>query len=335
MQKIKVGVVGLGYWGPNYVRNFHKHPQVDTVYCCDLSESALLKIKHHYPLLHITKNYQDLIDNPEIDIIAIATPPISHFKIASDALKAGKHVLLAKPLTTNLSDAKELLRLAKKGGLLMHSDLTYLYSNPVNYIKDAVDKDKLGKPVFYDSIRSNAGPIRNDANVIWDLAPHDLAILDHIFHLKPKSVLATGSKHYKKSTTEEMAHIALTFPNDFVAHIHMSWLSPVKMRAITLSGTKQMIHFDDVQPEDKIRVYDSQIIEVKEKSSARKLFYRNGDVLIPKLKTDEALFIEFDEIINQILNDKIDYLNAKISLGVIEILEACDRSIKEKRLIRL
>lgn len=335
MHKVRVGVVGLGYWGPNYVRNFHKHPAVETIHCCDLSETSLLKIKHQYPLLETVKDYQQLVNNPEIDIIAIATPPISHFKIASDALKAGKHVLLAKPLTTTLKDAKELLKLAQKRKLLMHSDLTYLYSNPVKFIKEMVKENKLGKPVFYSSIRANAGPIRNDANVIWDLAPHDLAILDKLFDLKPKSVLATGSKHYKKSTTEELAHITLTYPNNFVAHIHLSWLSPIKMRTITISGTKQMVYFDDGEPEEKIRIFDSQIVDIKEKSSARKLFYRNGDVLIPKLKSDEALYIEFDEILMQIINDKINYDNAKTSLEVIRILEACNRSIKENRQVNL
>ncbi len=335
MKKLQVGVIGLGYWGPNYVRNFHNHPKSQVTWACDLSDTFLQKIQHQYPLVKLTKNFQDLLDDESLDLIAIATPPKSHFKIGSLALKAGKHIILAKPLTTNFSDAQNLFILAKKKKLLLQSDLTYLYSEPLRIIKQEIDKNKLGKPVFFDSIRANAGPIRDDANVIWDLAPHDLAILDYLFGLLPTSVLATGSKHYSKSTTEEIAHIVLTYPDNFTADIHLSWLSPVKMRSIIISGTKEMIHFDDAHPDEKVRIYDSQIIDVHEKNSARKLYYKNGNILISKLDNKEALYTEIDQIINYILNNSINYQNAELSLRVIKILELCDRSLSENKHILL
>lgn len=335
MLKIKVGVIGLGYWGPNYIRNFHRHPLSEISWGCDIDERYLQKIHCDYPLIKLTNKFQDLLKDPALDLIAIATPPKSHYQLATAALNAGKHVILAKPLTTNLRDAKKLLNLARKKKLLLQSDLTYLYSSSIRALKKTIVKGAFGQPVYFDSIRANAGPIRDDANVIWDLAPHDLAILDFLFNLKPKTVFASGSKHYKKSITEEMAHIILTYPKNFVAHIHLSWLSPIKTRTITLSGSKKMIFFNDSLPEEKLRIYDSQIIDVEDKSSSRKLFYQNGDITIPNLKNDEPLFTEVDEIITNIRKNKINYQNAQLSVRIIKILEAIDKSLSQHKTINL
>lgn len=328
MKKIKVGIIGLGYWGPNYVRNFHKHPQAEVLWVCDLSKQTLEKISHQYPLAKITDDYKQILSDDQVDIVAIATPPKTHYKIAKDSLTAGKHVMLAKPLTTKLSTSSELLRIASKKNLLLHGDLTYLYTASIKAIKEFLDRGLIGKVLYYDSVRSNAGPIRDDASVIWDLAPHDLSIIDYLFKLTPKKVSAVASKHHQTSTTEELAHITITYENGFVAHIHLSWLSPVKLRTTYIAGTQKMILFDDVEMDEKIKVYDNKISTPKAKITYDRPFYRSGDIIIPKLEHEEGLYTEATDIINQLNSTKINYRNAHLNLRVINILEACDKSLK-------
>lgn len=335
MKKIRVGIIGLGYWGPNYVRNFHKHNQSEVIWACDLSKTSLQKIQYQYPLVKTTPNYQDILNDLTIDCIAIATPPETHYKIAKDSLNSNKHVMLAKPLTTKLSGSKELLKIAKNKKLLLHGDLTYLYTASIKAIKEFLDRDLIGDILYYDSVRSNAGPIRDDASVIWDLAPHDLSIIDYLFKLKPLTVLAVGSKFHQQSTTEELAHITITYSNNFVAHIHLSWLSPVKLRTTYIAGTRKMILFDDVEMDEKIKVYDNQISIPREEITYDRPFYRSGDIIIPKLEHKEGLYVEADEIIKQIITSLIKYQNAEMNLRIIELLEACDQSLQQNRMIRL
>lgn len=325
---IKVGVIGLGYWGPNFVRNFIRHPSTDIVWACDLSSKARNEIHSYYPQIKLTDDYQQILSDPEVDLVMVVTPPETHFEIAKAVLNSNKHVLIAKPITVNSQEAKKLLQLAKKKGLLIYGDLTYLFTGAVREIKNFVQKNGIGKPLYYDSTRANLGLIQKEVNVIWDLAPHDLAIIDNCFGFTPQKVFATASKHFTNSKNYEMAHITINYSNNFIAHIHVSWLSPIKMRTVLIGGTKKMIYFDDVEPDEKVKIYDKGIDVSAEDISYMKPVYRSGDVVIPKLKVEEAIYLEIEEIASQILKKKVNYQNAELNISIVSLLEACDKSIK-------
>ncbi len=331
--KLNVGVIGLGYWGPNYVRNFMAHFKTDVISACDLSEKLLQKIGKHYPHLKLTTDYKELLKDTKINLIAIATPPETHYEIAKNALLAGKHVLIAKPLATKSSQAKQLVKIAKENKLLLHCDLTYLYTSAVKTIRDLIQNKNIGEPLYYDSTRSNLGLIQKDVNVIWDLAPHDLSILSFCFDLKPEKVFCTGSKHHGANTKEEMAHITIYYPHNFIAHIHVSWISPVKLRTILIGGSKKMIFYNDVEPHEKIKLYDKGVSISPESITTSKPIYRSGNIVIPKLNNEEALYLEIEEISDQIRKNQISYTNAKLNIDIINLLEKCDESLKKGKTI--
>lgn len=332
--KFTVGVIGLGYWGPNYIRNFIRNQQTDVTWGCDFKDTALKDIYKTYPGLKLTKDHRELLNDPALACVAIATPPETHFEIAKAALSANKHVFVAKPLTMGSTQAVHLLKLAEKKKLLLHGDLTYLYTGAVRLIKDRIAKEEIGKPLYYDSTRSNLGLIQKDVNVIWDLAIHDLAIIDYCFGLKPLKVSVVASKHFGNSKTEELAHITINYVNDFIAHIQVSWISPVKLRTILIGGSKKMIFFNDVEPDEKVKIYDKGI-ESTGKTTPFKPAYRSGDVVIPKIDNEEALYLETKDIINQISSKNLSYSNAKLNIKIIHILEACDESLRKDKLISL
>ncbi|OGE36539.1 hypothetical protein A3B45_00455 [Candidatus Daviesbacteria bacterium RIFCSPLOWO2_01_FULL_39_12] len=326
--KLKVGVIGLGYWGPNFVRNFIRYERTQLVWVCDISEKALKKTCQGYPYLKSTQNYHDLLKDNSLDLIIITTPPNSHYIIAKKALEAKKHVIVAKPLALSSKGANDLLKLANENNLLLHTDLTYLYTAAVRTIKNLIDKGAVGNPLYYDSIRTNLGLIQQDVNVIWDLAIHDLSIIDYWFNLKPEKVFAVASKHNENSKTEEMAHISVTYQNHFIAHIHVSWLSPVKIRTTLVGGTNKMVYFDDLQPDEKIKIYDKGVKIASDSITPFKPAYRSGNIITPTLSQEEALFLEIRDTTNQIMRKSINYLNAQLSIRILKILEACDKSIK-------
>lgn len=326
--QIKVGIIGLGYWGPNYIRNFIKHDNVKVAWICDISEPSLKSIKKQYPNIQSTKDYKDIIKDKTVNVVAIATPPQSHYQLANDSLLADKHVLIAKPLATSTKNAEKLLEIAKERNLFLMGDLTFLYSNGIREIKKQIKQGTIGKPLYYDSTRSNLGLIQKDVNVIWDLAPHDLSIINYCFGLKAKKVLAVASKHYTHSKGHELAHITIEYTSNFIAHIHLSWLSPIKLRTIFVGGTKKMMYFNDIEPDEKVRIYDKQVTIPSEKITPFKPVYRTGDVLIPKIGNDEALQLEIQDFIDHILNKKFDYENAQLNVDIVNILEACDKSLK-------
>lgn len=327
--KLAVGVIGLGYWGPNYVRNFVSQEHTQIVWGCDTSDAALAKTSRLYPQLRLTKDYKEVLKDPSIDLVAIATPPKSHFEIAKAALESGKHVLLAKPLTTSSKDAEKLIKIAKKKKLLLHCDLTYIYTGAVRKMKNLIEDGTIGDLLYYDSTRTNLGLIQEEADVLWDLAVHDLAILSYCFGTRPQKISATASRHFKNSRSFEMAHITLEYANNFIAHIHVSWLSPVKIRTILVGGTKKMIYFDDVQPDEKIRIYDKGVEIQSEDVSPFRPVYRSGDILIPKVSNEEAIAVEFKEIIDMLLHNKINYSTSEMSIEIIKILEECKEFLKK------
>lgn len=325
--KLKVGIIGLGYWGPNYVRNFKKNPSTEVAWCCDISQAALDSVKLEYPEIQLTKDYTEILRDTSVDCIAIATPPENHYKIAKDALLAGKHIFIAKPLATNYSDALKLVRLAKKKNLVLFSDFTYLYTKSVEFIKNYIKHDGIGNPLYYDSVRSNLGIIQKSVNVIWDLAPHDLAIIDFCFGLNPKKVFAIGSKHYKSSVNEEMAHITITYENNFVAHIHVSWLSPIKLRTILIGGSKKMVYFNDVVEDEKVKIYNKGVDIPKKQVTPFKPLYRIGDIVVPRISSAEALYSEVNDFVKKINRKKFNNEDSARELRIIRILEACDESL--------
>ncbi len=333
--KIKVGVIGLGYWGPNYLRNFTRYEQYEVVYICDSNIQKLKAVSKIYPYIKAVDNYKEMLNAKTLDLVAIATPPSTHYEIAKNCLNSGRHVLIAKPMATSSIKVMELLKIAKREKLLLHGDLTFLYNPEIREIKNTIKKGQIGKPLYYDSTRTNLGLIQQNVNVLWDLAIHDLSILDYCFGFKPKSVFAVASKHIKNSQMFEMAHITINYANNFIAHIHVSWLSPVKIRTILIGGTQKMIAYDDVDPDEKIKIYSKGVEIQSDKITPFKPMYRSGEIVIPKVDNEESLFVEVKELSSLILKKKFDYSNALINVKTLKILEACDKSIKQNSIVNL
>lgn len=330
---IRVGVIGLGYWGPNLLRNFCQTRSCQAKYGCDLDSNILQKFTFQYPLVTFTDNYEDLLQDPELEAIAIATPTSTHFDLAKLALEHGKHVLVAKPLAQLVEECRLLIKLAEKTKLVLAVDHTFLFSGAVRKIKELIQNHELGDIYYFDSERINLGLIQQDANVIWDLAPHDLSILNYILaERQPIKVFAVGSKHIN-SKVEEMAHITIWFDGGLVGHIHVSWLSPVKLRKTLIGGSEKMLIYNDLEPHEKVRIYDkgAYLNEVTPFEPA----YRSGDVYIPKLDTTEPLKKEIEHFINCIEGKEKPLVGGPAGLAVVEVLAACDRSLRKGKAVDL
>jgi predicted dehydrogenase len=330
---INVGVIGLGYWGPNLVRNFYTNINSSVNYCCDLLDENIEKTKEKFPTASFTKDHFDILGDNEIDLICIATPPETHFRLARDALEHGKHVLVEKPMTTTVKEGKKLIEIANKAEKLLMVDHTFVFSPPVIKIKGLIGN--IGDPLYFDSERVNLGLLQKDVNVIWDLAPHDFSILTYLFPgLVPKSLQVTASRQVHPKY-EDIAHILIEYENGFSAHIHVSWLSPVKIRKTIIGGNKKMIWYDDVDPFEKVKLYDSGIdMEVLDESPFFPS-YRKGDILIPKLENKEPLSNEVENVVGSILGKVKPIVDGNEGLKVVKLLEACDRSLKNKKRIKI
>ncbi len=321
MKKIKVGIIGLGYWGPNLVRNFSNHDGFSVTRGADLIDANLEKIKKELPLISLTKNSDELFNDPDIDLIVIATPPETHHQLALKALNHGKNIWVEKPFTTKYEDAKEVVDLAKSLNLYVHIDFPFIFSGPVKKIKSILDKKIIGKPYYFDSIRTNLGNIQSKVDVIWDLAPHDLSIIFYLFpEFSFKNLHYNGSSHIKHNNLSQIANLVLDFSDDFTAYIHLSWLSPVKTRLITIGGSKQMVVFDDVQPSEKIKVYDKNIEIEKTEVTPFKPVYRTGDIWVPALDQTEALFSAVSYVYEQLQQKTKGTMTSDIALKVLTIL---------------
>jgi predicted dehydrogenase len=266
--------VGCGYWGPGLVRNFYENDLVELKYICDLQPERLAKLKKRYPTVIATTQYSDLLNDPELDAIAVATPVDSHYKLAKAALEAGKSVLVEKPMCTTSQQCLDLVATAEDRGLTLMVDHTFVYHPAVRQIKEIIDRGELGKILYFDSTRVNLGLFQSDVNVIWDLAPHDLSMIDFLLGQTPISVSAFGSCH-AGNDIEDIAYISLEFEDNLIAHLNVSWLSPVKLRHVMIGGTKKMILFDDLQPAEKIRVYDKGI-SVTQPTSDENRYHRGA-----------------------------------------------------------
>jgi predicted dehydrogenase len=327
-RKIKLGIVGLGYWGPNLLRNFLKINQAQVVLVCDQDGGRLQKTQSSYPQLAYTDKAQDIFVNPEIEAVCLCTPLATHFTLAGQALRAGKHVLVEKPLTQTSQQAKNLINLAKVKNKILMVDHTFIYSLPVVKIKELIEQKVLGKLYYFDSQRINLGLVRPDSNVIFDLAPHDLSILDFWFgNQMPNLVVALGTRHLHH-THEDTAHILLEYPGGLVGHIYVSWLSPLKVRRMLVGGDKKMVFYDDVEPSEKIKLYDKSVTMQPNKITPFNPFYRDGDVLIPKLDQVEPLEKVCQHFIDCIVNKQQPLSDGLSGWRVAKILEAINLSLK-------
>ena len=333
-KKTKIGIIGLGYWGPNLVRNFIAlSEETEVLIACDLLDKNLEKIKNNYPKINLTKNYKEVLSNSRIDAVAIATPVATHHQLAKESLEQGKHVLVEKPMTSTVKESEELINLAKNKGLILMVDHTFLYTGAVRKIKEIIDSGKLGNIYYFDSERINLGLIQSDVNVIWDLAPHDISIMNYLLKGQPLSVQAIGSNYY--GDLKEIAHLIVKYSNDLIGHIHVSWLSPIKIRKVLIGGSKKMILYNDVEPVEKIKVYDRKIdINLKGETPTAPI-YRSGDIYIPDISDKEPLFKECKHFINCIKNKKKPLTDGRSGLETVKILEATNESLKKGKEIYL
>jgi predicted dehydrogenase len=331
MKEIKVGVIGCGYWGPNLIRNFNENYQTDLRYACDLDDQRLERIKVRYPAVTVTKNYKDLLRDKDLHVVAIATPVYTHYRFAKEALEAGKHLLIEKPMTSNSKEAGTLVNLAEKKNLMIFVDHTFIYTGAVKKMKEVISSKNLGDIYYFDSVRVNLGLFQPDINVVWDLAPHDISIMDYLIPGKPKSVVAIGGSH-TGNNIEDIAYVTVVYSTELMAHFHINWMSPVKIRRIIIGGSKKMIVFDDLDPSEKIKIYDKGILLAK---TDKKVFYQNiiqyriGDMYAPKIDQTEALKVLIDHMADCIIKKKKPVTDGESGLRVVRILEAADKSIKK------
>ena len=328
---IGIGIIGYGYWGPNLVRNFVEFPGSSVLAVSDLQAERLSLVQARYPSVRVTTNPTDLFTDPSIDAIAIATPVSSHFELAMGALQAGKHVLVEKPLTATSEQAMRLLEEAQRCNRILMVDHTFVYTGAVRKIGELVTSGSLGDLYYYDSVRINLGLFQHDVNVIWDLAVHDLAIMDYVLPSRPRAVSATGMSHIA-GQPENIAYLTLFFDNHLLAHIHVNWLAPVKVRRTLIGGSHKMIVYNDLEPSEKIKVYDKGITLNNNPESIYQMLigYRTGDMWSPQLDVTEALRTETLHFIECIEQNSSPLTNGEAGLRVVQILEAATRSMSEQ-----
>ncbi len=327
---IGIGVIGFGYWGPNLVRNFSELQKSKVLAICDARPERLKSAQLRYPGVETTNDFRELMDHRGIDAIAIATPVSSHYELAMESLKAGKHVLVEKPLTMTSEQGIRLIDEAEKRSLTLMVDHTFLYTGAVRKIKDLVDTNGIGEVYYYDSVRVNLGLFQHDVNVIWDLAVHDLSIMDYVLGMEPVAVSATGISHVT-GKPEDIAYLTLFFDSRVIAHIHVNWLAPVKVRSTLIGGDKKMIVYDDLEPSEKIKIYDKGITLGNNGEGIYKemIGYRTGDMWAPKLDTAEALKLEAVHFLQCIEEKKKPVTDGAAGLRIVKILEAATESMKE------
>jgi predicted dehydrogenase len=324
---MKVGVIGLGYWGPNLVRNFLAHKDVEKVVACDLSQERRSFIKEKFPSVLLESECKNIIES-DCDIIVIATPVDTHYDLAIRALEAGKHIWVEKPFTSTSAEAEALIEFADKKNLKIFVDHTFIYNGAVKKIKELVDKGELGNIIYFDSERINLGLFQRDVNVVWDLAPHDLSIMNYILTAhRIKALSANGIANYNGK--ENLAHLSIYFEDNCFAHFHVNWVSPVKIRRIIIGGDKKMLVYDDMENFEKIKVYDSGVdFSTKESIHQALVQYRIGDMFSPKVNQTEALALGAKEFISAIKENRTPLTSGVDGLEVVRILEASDKSLK-------
>jgi predicted dehydrogenase len=329
---MEIGIVGMGYWGPNLVRNFLSNQNVARVVCYDSNPKKLDSIKQRFPMVAVVTDYRAMLKDPAMIAIVIATPVSTHFQLAKQALEAGKHVVIEKPMTDSVRDAETLVNIAEQKKLVLMVDHTFIYNGAVKKIKELVDKGEIGDIFYFDSVRVNLGLFQHDVNVLWDLAPHDISIMDHLIGKKPKFVWAVGANHF--NSVEDVAYLTIKFEDNLIAHFHVNWLSPLKVRTILIGGSKKMIVYDDTEPSEKVKVYNKGIdIQTEEMVHDVLVQYRMGDMYAPQLNQTEALSLMSKEFIDSIINERKPLTDGIAGLNVVRILEASQESLRRNTLI--
>lgn len=326
---LKIGVIGFGYWGPNIVRNFAMIRGTQVTAICDNNPPALKRAEAMYPYISWTRDYQDIVRSPQIDAVAIITPVSSHFKLAEAALQNGKHIFVEKPFTASVPEAEKLIALARRKKLKIMVDHTFIFTGAVRKMKEVIDKGILGRLYYYDSTRVSLGLFQPDVNVIWDLAPHDLSIIDYVVKNKPVAVAAQGADHMGRGH-ENLAYITLHFANKMIAHINVNWLSPVKVRRTLIGGEKKMLVWDDMESDEKIKIYDKGVrTETKDKIYKLLIDYRAGDMWSPHVNLTEALKTELEYFVDCIVKNKTPVNDGESGLRIVKMLVATDKSLKQ------
>jgi predicted dehydrogenase len=326
---VNIGVIGYGYWGPNLVRNFAEICGMNLAGVSDLDEKKLATVAKRFSAVKITTNFQDLLRDPTIDAVAIATPVSTHFGLGMAALKAGKHVWLEKPMAETSLQARMLVEEADRRKLLLLVDHTFIYTGAVRKMRDVIANGDLGRIFYYDSIRVNLGLFQRDVSVISDLAVHDFSLLDFLFGEHPVAVSASGINHFP-GTPENLAYITLFYESGMIAHANVSWLAPVKVRQILIGGSKMMIRYDDLQPSEKVKIYDKGIsfTDDPKKIMEMRVGYRTGDMWAPKVDATEALRIEGEHFVDCIEHGKRPQTDGWFGLRVVELIEAATSSMR-------
>ncbi|MGH9543520.1 MAG: Gfo/Idh/MocA family protein [Terriglobales bacterium] len=326
---IRFGVLGYGYWGPNVVRNLRKLERSQVAAICDKSEKARRRAAQDHPGVPVVSDPAELIAAPDVDVIAVITPVWSHFEMAQAALEAGKHVFVEKPFTSTTAQAERLIELAARRRLSIMVDHTFLFTGAVRKIRQLVQEGTLGKLLYYDSTRVNLGLFQHDVNVLWDLAPHDLSIMSHLIAAKPQAVVATGEHHLNGHA--DVAYMTVYFPDNIIAHINVNWLSPVKVRTTLIGGEKKMVVWNDLEADEKIKVYDKGV----QMGNGQGLYdllvsYRSGDMWAPKVEPNEALSTELNYFFDCLERGEQPHNDGAAGLEVVRMLEAADRSLHER-----
>src|SRR6266852_2905705 len=326
---LRVGVIGYGYWGPNIVRNFQGHEKADVVAVCDKNPKSLSRARRAHPEVPVTSDQREVLTSAQVDVIAVVTPVWTHFELAKLALENGKHVFVEKPFTCTAAQAEQLIDLAKRKNLKIMVDHTFLFTGAVQRIKQFVEDGTLGALYYYDSTRVNLGLFQHDCNVIWDLAPHDLSIMDHLLHKDAEAISATGQAHL--NSHEDIAFITAYFPDKMIAHVNVNWISPVKVRTTLIGGEKKMLVWNDLEADEKLKIYDRGVQMVSGEGVYNLLVsYRSGDMWSPQVEQVEALKLELGYFVECICKNETPFNDGRAGLKVVRMLEAANESVSKR-----
>jgi len=330
MSNLRVAVVGCGYWGKNLLRNFCELEDTEVVIACDFDTRTLAGAKRRHPTLEVTQDYKDVLANPRVDAVVLATPVSMHYPLAYQALQAGKHVLVEKPLAQSSHQVKDLIQLAEHMGKTLMVDHTFLYTAAVRRMKQLVDSGEIGDLLYFDSVRISLGLVQSDINVLWDLGPHDLSIMDYLCNREPVSISAIGVKHLE-TPYQDIAYVTVQFDDHLIAHFHLNWLAPVKVRRTLVGGSKRMIVYDDMETSEKVKVYDKGITQNHDPERRERMLtgYRNGDMLAPNLDATEALRLMAREFVKSIAEKRAPLSDGHAGLRVVRLLEAAQESMDQ------
>lgn len=320
-----IAIAGYGYWGPNPLRAFMDIPGCSVRYCCDVNPKRLLDVKRRYPHILTTTDFNEVISDPTVDALVLATPTNTHFELAKKAILAGKDILIEKPMTSNSKEAWELVALAKKNKKVLMVDHILLFNPAVLKIKELIDSGEIGDILYIDSTRTNLGLFQKDINVIFDLASHEFSIIQFILGAKPKIIGVTGKSHINKQI--DLAYISAEYPGNILAHVHITWLSPLKIRRMLIVGTKKMIMYDDNDPAEKLRVYDKGVFAEGPAGDREqiKINYRVGDAWLPNIEIADPLTLLAKSFIDALSTRNVERSDGRFSAEIIEILESATK----------